>query len=88
MGHLHQDEWEFLVERAETEPDLEKVRQYVEDVETAMLLDAMDGAESRNGHVDHAVSRKICDRLLRIKRDRLKWPDPFIRDSSDDAPRA
>jgi hypothetical protein len=83
MSHLQPRDWEHLIERAETEPDLQKVRGYLEDVETAVVLHGIDRFKTPNGHVDATDLRRISDRLLKLKRDRLKWPEPFIGNQSD-----
>jgi transcriptional regulator of nitric oxide reductase len=74
MSHSHSKDWENLVERAEVEPDLKKVRQYVEEIETAMVLQGIDRFSSRKDEPDSATVRNIKDRLRRIKVERLKWP--------------
>jgi hypothetical protein len=84
MRHLQEKDWEYLIQRAETDPDLDNVRKYVEDVETAIVLQGMERFTSKNGHFDETELRRIGDRLLRIKRDRLKWPDPFDRELAAD----
>jgi hypothetical protein len=65
MSHLQPRDWEHLIDRAETEPDLQKVREYLKDVETAVVLHGIDRFKTPNGHVDATDLRRISDRLLK-----------------------
>ena len=77
MSHLQHWEWEVWIQLAESEPDLEKATKYVEEAETAMYFRAIALVHSFNGHEESDALRRGSDRLLRIKSQKLKWPDPF-----------
>jgi hypothetical protein len=70
-------EWEKYIQLAETDPDLDKVREYVEEAETAMFFRATALLHSNDGHQESEALRQAATRLLRIKNDRLKWPNPL-----------
>ena len=73
---------ENLVRLAETEPDLNKTRRYLEEAETAMFFRALELVNSSDGQEESRSLYSAADRLLRVKRERLKWPDAFFEQKS------
>ena len=73
---------ENLVRLAETEPDLNKTRRYLEEAETAMFFRALELVNSSDGQEESRSLHSAADRLLRVKRERLKWPDAFFEQKS------
>jgi hypothetical protein len=72
-------EWESHIHLAETDPDLDKVREHVEEAETAMFYRAMDLVHSTSGgNQESEALRRAAGRLSVVKRERLKWPDPYF----------
>jgi hypothetical protein len=81
VGNLHLKYCDSLIQRAETERDLDKVRRYVEDVEAAIHVHTLHNSHGGNG--DAVAMRRIGDRLLKIKSEQLKWPVLFDSASDD-----
>jgi hypothetical protein len=78
MEYPEKPTWERFVCLAETEPDLELARDYVEMAETAMFFRASDLVHSPNGCEESEALHCAADRLLRVKNERLKWPEPHF----------
>jgi hypothetical protein len=77
MDNSSVPEWDAYIRFAETHPDLDKVREYVEEAEVAMFYRAMDLVHSTSGHEGSEALHRAADRLV-VKRDRLKWPEPYF----------
>ena len=76
VGHFA---WEGVVELAETETDIDKLRKCVEQAESVMFRRASERASSNDGQVEGESSGRAADRLFRVKNEWLKWPNPFSR---------
>jgi hypothetical protein len=77
MSQPELPEWERLIQLAETEPDLEKATAYVEEAESALFFRLNELVHSSDGHLESEVLDRATDRLLRIKSEKLNWPNPF-----------
>jgi len=71
-------QWETYIRLAETDPDLNKVREHVEEAEVAMFYRAMDLFHSTEGREESEALHTAADRLWKIKTERLKWPEPHF----------
>jgi hypothetical protein len=79
MSRTELPEWEKLIELAEKETDLEKTREYLELAETALFFRSNEILCSRDGYEESEALHQAPNRLLRIKSEKLKWPDPFTK---------
>lgn len=83
MGSLDHSDWERLLQEAQSETNMEKLREKLEAAEVALFTRSQELFESHDAHEESAAIRRASDELLRIKTERLKWPAPFTGESSN-----
>jgi hypothetical protein len=64
---------------AETEPDLRKARECLNEAETSMFFRSLELVNSLEGHDESKQLHAAADRLLRVKSEKLKWPEPHLK---------
>jgi hypothetical protein len=70
-------DWDRYIDSAEAETDLGKARAYLEQAEVSLFQGGAAFVGCSNGS-DHAlILRQASEKILRIKKERLNWPDSF-----------
>jgi hypothetical protein len=72
-------QWERYIQLAETYLDLDRVSAYVEEAEAAMFSRSLELLPATHGSEESQALRRASARLLRVKNERLKWPNPFLQ---------
>lgn len=74
MADTLSQSWEQLYQEAVDEPDINNLTQRVHVAEAAMFYRWQELAESEPVEQEHQRLLEAAEGLLKIKRDKLKWP--------------
>jgi hypothetical protein len=70
-------EWQKPYEAAVKEDDLQNLTKLIDEAESAIFERMLALSSSPDGHQELQAVRDACQRLLDIKTEKLKWPNPF-----------
>ena len=75
MGNLRFPGWEKPLREAQSATDLDRMLEKVHETEAAMFVRCLELASTADGNVEREAMRIASDELLKIKIEKLKWPD-------------